>query len=100
MKLAGPIKVGAGIALGYVLGRYLIPLARGVPVGGSGKAPSQPDSSGDTSRPPIYRISGDMRNICRQLDPFLAQLHRDSEDGELSVTDLWNAYGQIRRITG
>ena len=94
MKITGAWKVGVGIGLGYLLGRYLIPLATGAQVNLPPPGPVAPDN-----RPAINRIAGDMINTCDKLRPVLRQLELDTNDGSLSVPDIARLAGQINQLT-
>lgn len=94
MKISGFWKVGAGIGIGYLLGRYLLPLATGATVNLPPPGPVAPDN-----RPEINRIAGDLINVCDKLRPTLRQLQVDTNDGSLSAQDLFRLTQQVSQLT-
>lgn len=88
------IRVGGGVLVGYLLGRYLVPAARGIDV-------SAPPAQAPSRDIPLHRITGDFLSTCRDLRPLLNQLHVDTADGELDVGDAARAIMQFNQtMTG
>ena len=78
--------IGAAGTAGYVLGAIF-----GAPSGGA-PGPPQEDVA------PIARMARDVRLMCRDITPTLAQVERAYDDGRLSPTEIYSIGTGLNRL--
>ena len=82
-----------GAAVGVAVGYFLLPKALGISGAGADASAERP-----SGQAPAARMAQDVRYMCRQLDPMLADLESALEDRNLSLTEGARLYSRVQTL--
>jgi len=81
------ILLALAFAGGWILGQSMIPVGW------------IPRPAARTTEPSVYRMTGEVLDLCDTMRPALMQFRQAYQDGHLTAQELWSLYQQVNRLS-